>query len=221
MRDDFNRKDIETLAKRVAMRCSNPKCRCLTSGPNSFEEKATNIGVAAHITAASPKGPRYDPDLPQYERRSIRNAIWLCQSCAKLVDNDPVKYTIEILKEWKLLAERETELELTNAPKETYSGTFNKVFKLMPKLINEMIDDIRKNPLHREFILKERAWVYNYGGRKLLEYYYDDHDDLDAKMRLLENNELIRDITYNNTKRYVLTEQFVDILSNLDKFSTE
>jgi hypothetical protein len=218
MRDDFNRKDIETLAKRVAMRCSNPICKCLTTGPNSIEEKATNIGVAAHITAASPKGPRYNPNLIQEERSSIKNAIWLCQSCAKLIDNDPLKYTIELLKEWKLEAEKETELELNNISTELESINYYKIFKLMPDLINEMIDDIRNNPLFREFILKKRGWVYNYGGRKILEYYYDDHEDLDAKMRLLENNGLIEDITYNNIQRYVLTENFVEILTKLEKF---
>ena len=47
-----------------------------------------------------------------------------------------------------------------------------------------------------------------------LVYYYDDHENLDEKMILLENIGLIRDITYNNTKRYILTEDFVEILKN-------
>ena len=56
MRDDFPRAAVETLAKRVGNRCANPGCRKLTSGPHTEGEKALNVGVAAHITAASPVG---------------------------------------------------------------------------------------------------------------------------------------------------------------------
>ncbi|MBU5676819.1 hypothetical protein KQI88_10350 [Alkaliphilus sp. MSJ-5] len=45
------------MAKRVAYICSNPGCGKLTSGPHSDSSKASIIGVAAHITAASKGGP--------------------------------------------------------------------------------------------------------------------------------------------------------------------
>ena len=54
MRDDFPKPVLETLAKRVGNRCSNPACRKRTSGPHTEDDKALNVGVAAHITAASP-----------------------------------------------------------------------------------------------------------------------------------------------------------------------
>jgi hypothetical protein len=104
-RDDFNLKTKETLAKRVGMLCSNRKCRQLTSGPEVDPEGAINVGVAAHITAASPGGPRYDPNLTSEQRQSIENGIWLCQNCAKLVDNDPRRYTVTVLQQWKSLSE--------------------------------------------------------------------------------------------------------------------
>ena len=53
MRDDFPRPVVETLAKRVGNRCSNPGCRKLTSGPHTEDEKVLNVGVAAHVTAAA------------------------------------------------------------------------------------------------------------------------------------------------------------------------
>ncbi len=105
MRDDFSEKTKETLAKRVAMRCSNPGCPKPTSGPRDDPDKALNIGVAAHITAACPGGPRYDASLSASERCSIKNAIWLCQNCAKLVDSDVERFTVEVLREWKKAAE--------------------------------------------------------------------------------------------------------------------
>jgi hypothetical protein len=39
------------------------------------------------------------------QRRSIENGIWLCQTCAKLVDNDETRYPAPLLREWKRIAE--------------------------------------------------------------------------------------------------------------------
>lgn len=110
VRDDFSRKVKETLVKRVGMRCSNPWCRKLTSGPQTDPNEAMNIGVAAHITAASKGGPRYDPSLSKVERSSIENGIWLCQNCAKLVDNDEKRYTAKDIRWWKTRAEEDARL---------------------------------------------------------------------------------------------------------------
>jgi len=105
MRDEFSEETKETLARRVAMHCSNPDCRKPTTGPRDDPEKAVNIGVAAHITAASPGGPRYDKNLTAPERKAVDNGIWLCQNCAKLIDNDEDRYTVDALREWKRLSE--------------------------------------------------------------------------------------------------------------------
>lgn len=114
MRDDFSSKTKEILAKRVGWKCSNPNCRRLTSGPQLDVNKAINIGVAAHITAASPGGPRYDSSLTREQRQSIENGIWLCQTCSKLIDNDDLRYTVERLNEWKESSEEHARLALEN-----------------------------------------------------------------------------------------------------------
>jgi hypothetical protein len=44
--------------------------------------------------------------LTPAERREITNGIWLCQSCAKLVDNDVGSFTVGLLKQWKADAEQ-------------------------------------------------------------------------------------------------------------------
>jgi hypothetical protein len=107
MRDDFPDDVKRTVAARVGNRCSRPNCRALTSGPQVDPSKALNVGVAAHITAASPGGPRYASSLTSEERRHANNAIWLCQNCGKLVDNDQARFTEEELKQWKQTAEAE------------------------------------------------------------------------------------------------------------------
>ncbi len=107
MADDFSEPVKRVLATRVGNLCSNPECRALTSGPQENPAKALNIGVAAHITAASAGGPRYDPQLLPEERSSPSNGVWLCQNCAKLVDNDPTRFTVDLLQKWKAAAESE------------------------------------------------------------------------------------------------------------------
>lgn len=106
-RDNFTAKTIEILAKRVGYICSNPSCRKHTVGPSTNPKQIILIGVAAHITAASPRGSRYDLNLSSPERCHINNGIWLCSNCSTLIDKDAIMYPVELLKEWKLKAEEE------------------------------------------------------------------------------------------------------------------
>src|SRR3954447_23762592 len=122
MRDDFHPTTKELLAKRVGYRCSNPYCYQLTSGPHKEITKSINLGVAAHITAASPRGPRYNSSLSSKQRISAQNGIWLCQKCAKLIDNDPVRYNLDVLHEWKQVAEKSAIRELESGTNGLYKS---------------------------------------------------------------------------------------------------
>src|SRR5258706_3826549 len=106
MSDDFSEQVKRILASRVAYQCSKPDCRASTSGPQVDPAKALNVGVAAHITAASSGGPRYDPSLSPEERSSHENGIWLCQNDGQLVDNDAIRFPVEQLRKWKRDAEQ-------------------------------------------------------------------------------------------------------------------
>ena len=110
-RDDFTKSVIETLKARVAHRCSNPECRVPTSAPSSTS-KVNNIGVAAHICAASPGGPRYDRSMSSAERKDLSNGIWLCSNCSIDIDRDEKIYTVRSLKEWRNQAEESSRAEL-------------------------------------------------------------------------------------------------------------
>lgn len=105
-RDDFPRKIKDLLGNRVGWRCSNPDCRKPTRGANDNPQEITNIGVAAHICAAAIGGPRYDSQMSAEERKSAENGIWLCQSCSKLIDDDVIRYHVDLLRIWKENAER-------------------------------------------------------------------------------------------------------------------
>lgn len=110
--DEFPQKIKNILAGRVGWRCSNPLCRKLTCGPSSKEEKVINVGEAAHICAASEGGPRYRGSMSSEERSSYDNGIWLCRTCAKLIDSDEKGYSEDKLREWKMIAEEYAEAEI-------------------------------------------------------------------------------------------------------------
>lgn len=95
MRDDFSKGTIREIAKGVGYRCSNPDCRRPTVGANAAQDGTIIIGVAAHICAASPGGPRYNGAQTSEERHSKGNGLWLCQNCGRLVDADPDKFTVD------------------------------------------------------------------------------------------------------------------------------
>lgn len=95
-RDNFAVNTKRKLAERAGFLCSY--CKCRTVGPSQEADDAvTNIGVAAHISAAAKGGPRYNPDMTSSERSYITNGIWLCGSCATLIDRDEIRFTVESL----------------------------------------------------------------------------------------------------------------------------
>lgn len=112
MRDDFPKQTITEIAKGVGYRCSNPECARPTVGANAAQNGLITIGVAAHICAASPGGPRYEPAQTREGRRERDNGIWLCQNCGKLVDADAQKFTVEVLTGWKRRAQERAFREL-------------------------------------------------------------------------------------------------------------
>jgi NACHT C-terminal Alpha/Beta 2 len=112
VRDDFPRQTITEIAKGVGYRCSNPECSRPTVGANATQDGVITIGVAAHICAASPGGPRYNAAQTREARRRKENGIWLCQNCGRLIDADPQNFTVEILIGWKRDAQERAFREL-------------------------------------------------------------------------------------------------------------
>jgi hypothetical protein len=108
-RDDFSEKVKNAVAARAGWHCS--LCKRLTVGPSDEgPDRATKIGVAAHIAAAAP-GPgarRYDASMTPEARAGIGNAIWLCPNDATLIDRDEVAYPVARLHAIK----REHELSI-------------------------------------------------------------------------------------------------------------
>ncbi len=103
MRDNFTLATKRSLAERAGYICSNPACRRSQLGPAPNDKsKSVNLGVAAHICAAAPGGPRYDKDQTKEERSSLENGIFLCGACAGFIDkNGGVGHSCALLSNWK------------------------------------------------------------------------------------------------------------------------
>lgn len=96
-RDNFAPDIKRKLAERAGYLCSI--CNTITVGPSGESNTSVNLtGVAAHITAASSEGKRYDSKLTPESRASIDNGIWLCNTHADLIDGDEVAFTVDGLK---------------------------------------------------------------------------------------------------------------------------
>ncbi len=94
---------------------------------------------------------------------------------------------------------------------ETKRPEYPEIEKHMPELLTEMSADLKVHPLIREFIvLDSKGNIYN--GSDVFVYYREVHDQLDPKLHLLQNQDLIIDHNYNNVDRYRFTEEFIKYL---------
>lgn len=157
-RDNFSKKDIIALRTRVGDRCSNPNCRKTTVGPANAADKATILGDAAHICAASKGGPRYDPKMTSEERKSITNGIWLCKACARLIDVDYTFYSTTLLHEWKRLAEEKAKEELNQTlfnQSEVNNMIINSTFSIINGIPTTEIFNLVQNAIQSEVKILE------------------------------------------------------------------
>lgn len=157
MRDDFTEDVKRTLAFRVSMTCSNPYCQADTSGPQEDPAKAVNVGVAAHITSASSGGPRFNPDLTPEQRSGIDNGIWLCQNCAKLIDNDVPQHPESVLRAWKTLAEHQAALNVGKTKLPRSESESQKKQRELAKWVGKYVMWVQMNTGRKAEILGART----------------------------------------------------------------
>jgi len=142
--DDFSQATKIQLAARVNYKCSNPDCKAPTSGPHTEATKSVNLGKAAHITAASPNGPRYNKNLTSDQRKSIDNGIWLCATHADEVDKDAIRFTVEQLQKWKHDAESDARNAIGKPQIHTNLVDLSAVISAQQSTISSQQDTIQK-----------------------------------------------------------------------------
>ena len=83
----------------------------------------------------------------------------------------------------------------------------------MPHLLDEMSADLVAWPMVREFIISSRDWLFNADpNHTIFLYYYEVHEDLENKLRILENLDLVESIPTVHVHRFRFQERFVEYL---------
>lgn len=100
-RFDFTSSVKDFLRKQSGYRCSNPSCRVHLLHARLPHQTPANIGDVAHIYAASPGGPRFNPSLDENDIRHHDNGIYLCKTCHVIVDSCENLYPDQLLFNWK------------------------------------------------------------------------------------------------------------------------
>jgi hypothetical protein len=172
-----------------------------------------SIGEAAHITAASPGGPRYDASLTSAERSGQENGVWLCASCAALVDRDPVAFPAERLRGWRDDAEVSAALALEERGRlpSSAEGVCFEAECLMPRLIQEMRDDVHadETQLIRKFGLKPSRGVLLGSIPAIFDYDEETHEGLYNAVEWLDQMGLVVQEDFDpQVPRYRFTPEF-------------
>jgi hypothetical protein len=106
IRAEFSAATRRIIAERAGYQCSVLNCGRLTIGPGMRPRQTVRTGIAAHIYAASPDGPRGTGGLSDGERREPENGIWCCTTHGKSIDSDDGRiFSATQLKAWKRLHE--------------------------------------------------------------------------------------------------------------------
>jgi len=114
IRAEFTAATRRMIAERAGYQCSVLNCGRLTVGPGMDPRQTVHIGIAAHIYAASPGGPRGTGGLSDTERSEPENGIWCCAAHGKLIDSDDGRiFSAVQLRAWKRLHEARKAAEIS------------------------------------------------------------------------------------------------------------
>jgi len=102
----YTRTTVMALAHHSGGLCYSPGCPEPVLA--EIADAMRFVAQIAHIRAATPDGPRYDPSMTNDERRDFPNLILLCKPHHDDVDNaaNARTYTVDMLLRWK--AQRES-----------------------------------------------------------------------------------------------------------------
>lgn len=100
---EYKRSTLRRLDTLSGNQCASPTCE------NSLVaiDGITLISQICHIEAASEKGPRFNPDMDDDDRRHYNNLVLLCSECHNIIDNkeNEARFPVALLKEWKITHE--------------------------------------------------------------------------------------------------------------------
>ncbi len=101
-------KDQNILWGKAAALCSMPNCKekLIYEANDAIPSSATKIGENCHIVGENKGSARYDSSFTDDEKCRYPNLILLCRNHHKIVDDDPITWTVEKLHEIKSAHEK-------------------------------------------------------------------------------------------------------------------
>ncbi len=179
--NDFTESTKRKLRDRVANLCSNPKCRKNTVAANlETIDNRTVIGEAAHIYAASSGGPRFNEEMTAKDIKSFENGIWLCSICHKVIDREHKTYSVEMLKNWKVIAEEHASKNLGTKYKtnEDIKESQQSLLSIMPlSSINSALSNVHGSVVQTLEVLDNRLKLSTKFDNKAIIYKVEPKDD--------------------------------------------
>ena len=116
LRDRVPPAQEKVVVARSGNKCAYPGCGLdLTIDSKTDGDRPKATGKVAHIAAASPGGPRYDPKMTSEQRGSAQNLIYLCGPHHDAVDTQLEYHTREFLLDAKRTHEAAVERAVRNA----------------------------------------------------------------------------------------------------------
>ncbi|XCN73547.1 MAG: HNH endonuclease signature motif containing protein [Candidatus Electrothrix aestuarii] len=98
---------IKRLFAASSNQCAFPKC----TAPIIVD--GIVVGEMCHIKARRKNGPRYDATLSAADKDGYDNLLLLCETCHKLIDANPERYSSEVLTKLKHQHEESGICEIT------------------------------------------------------------------------------------------------------------
>jgi hypothetical protein len=102
----LNDRDLKLLFAKSGRVCARPDCRIPLNAFAFPPDREAILGEIAHIVARSIEGPRGVDPLPVTERDTYDNTLILCTQDHALVDAQPARFTVAVLRGWKDETER-------------------------------------------------------------------------------------------------------------------
>jgi hypothetical protein len=145
--------------------------------PITGNDGKTNVGRIAHIEAASPKGPRFNAEMSDDDRRHYNNVILLCQPCHDIIDNkeNADKYSVEMLNGWKEVHEAKG--------KEIHSRKSSLLLKAIKGIAALDVLDVADEVIGIDVFSITEKLEYNAIGRN--RYLIEDYRAYHAKLAVL------------------------------------
>ena len=107
-------REMKTLIALSGGVCAFPGCDKRLVVPGNGHDAAAFLGEMAHIVADSRQGPRGDSPMSDEERDQHTNLVLLCGDHHKIIDSQPLTYSVSVLRAIK--ADHEDRIRQATSP---------------------------------------------------------------------------------------------------------